>query len=341
MTQPGAFPHPDGHHPHHAGDLHEPGAGVPSPAGTPWPGLAVPPGLAASQARFNGARGRDFVAALPGRAARFREVWGLRPDGPAMHGTASLVLPVRLPAHGDAPAVLKLQLLDEESAGEGAALRAWNGDAAARLLAEDPATGTLLIERLDAGRPLAALADTDQAVTVLGALLARLSAHAAPPGTRRLADIAARLVADAPRTAAALGDPFERALLTDVAAAVREVLPDAGDRLLHWDLHYGNVLAPYPGTEAAARGAWLAIDPKPLAGDPGFDLAPALHNRFDPGAVRRRFDALTALAGLDRARAARWTLARVLQETRWNVLDGAHRLQPDQAHIARVLLGRA
>ncbi|NEE26396.1 cell division protein DivIVA, partial [Streptomyces sp. SID7982] len=57
MTQPGAFPHPDGHHPHHAGDLHEPGAGVPSPAGAPWPGLAVPPGLAASQARFNGARG--------------------------------------------------------------------------------------------------------------------------------------------------------------------------------------------------------------------------------------------------------------------------------------------
>ncbi|WP_436740374.1 aminoglycoside phosphotransferase family protein [Streptomyces sp. BBFR102] len=303
--------------------------------------MTVPPGLAASQVRYNGARGRAFVAGLPQRAAHYRDAWGLRPDGPAMHGTASLVLPVRLTAHGDAPAVLKLQLLDEESAGEGAALRAWDGDGAARLLAEDPATGTLLVERLDSGRPLEGLVDTDEAVAVLGTLLARLSARPAPPGTRRLADIADRLVQDAPRVAAALGDPFERALLTDVAAAVREVLPEPGDRLLHWDLHYGNVLAPHPGTEAAARGPWLAIDPKPLAGDPGFDLAPALYNRFDPGAVRRRFDALTALAGLDRGRAARWTLARVLQETRWNVLDGAHRLQPDQAHLARVLLGRA
>ncbi|MFD5183517.1 aminoglycoside phosphotransferase family protein [Streptomyces sp. NPDC058372] len=303
--------------------------------------MAVPTELVASQARFNGSRGQAFTAALPGRAAHFRHAWGLRPDGPPMHGMASLVLPVRLPAHGDAAAMLKLQLLDEENAGEGTALRAWNGDGAARLLAEDPATGTLLLERLDAGRPLEALADTDEAVAVLGTLLARLCAHPAPPGLRRLADIAARLVHHAPRAAASLSDPFERALLADVAAAVREVLPEPGDRLLHWDLHYGNVLAPHPGTEAAARGPWLAIDPKPLAGDPGFDLAPALHNRFDPAAVRRRFDALTALAGLDRGRAARWTLARVLQETQWDVLDGAHRLQPDQAHIARVLLGRA
>ncbi|AMM09186.1 Hydroxyurea phosphotransferase [Streptomyces albidoflavus] len=321
VTHPGALPHPYG-----------------PPA---WPGLTVPAELAASQARFNGARGQAFIAGLPERAAHYRDAWGLRPDGPAMHGMASLVLPVRLPAHGDAPAVLKLQLLDEESAGEGAALRAWDGDGAARLLAEDPATGTLLVERLDQARPLEALADTDEAVTVLGTLLARLAARPAPPGLRSLAGIADRLVRQAPRTAASLSDPFERALLTDVAAAVREVLPEPGDRLLHWDLHYGNVLAPHPGTEAATRGPWLAIDPKPLAGDPGFDLAPALYNRFDPGAVRRRFDALTALAGLDRARAARWTLARVLQETRWNVLDGAHRLQPDQAHIARVLLGRA
>ncbi|WP_258040280.1 aminoglycoside phosphotransferase family protein, partial [Streptomyces sp. SM9] len=100
--------------------------------------MTVPAELAASQARFNGARGQAFIAGLPERAAHYRDAWGLRPDGPAMHGMASLVLPVRLPAHGDAPAVLKLQLLDEESAGEGAALRAWDGDGAARLLAEDP-----------------------------------------------------------------------------------------------------------------------------------------------------------------------------------------------------------
>src|SRR5690606_39320812 len=51
-------------------------------------------------------------------------------------------------------------------------------------------------------------------------------------------------------------------LVARCAAAVAELLPEAGDRLLHWDLHYANVLA-------GEREPWLAIDPKPLAGDPG------------------------------------------------------------------------
>ena len=43
------------------------------------------------------------------------------------------------------------------------------------------------------------------------------------------------------------------------------------DRLLHGDLHPGNVLA-------ARRRPWLAIDPKPVVGDPAFDLAQVLTN---------------------------------------------------------------
>ncbi|MFJ5519623.1 hypothetical protein ACIQB4_21520 [Streptomyces griseoluteus] len=47
-----------------------------------------------------------------------------------------------------------------------------------------PPTGTLLPERLDERRPLSALPGTREAVDVLGALLARLTAHPAPPGLR-------------------------------------------------------------------------------------------------------------------------------------------------------------
>lgn len=84
----------------------------------------------------------------------------------------------------------------------------------------------------------------------------------------------------------------------------------------------------------------MAIDPKPLAGDPGFELFPALVNRFDAEAVGWRFDLMTGVLGLDRARARAWTLGRVLQNACWGAEDGARRLVPEQAEIARRLLGR-
>jgi len=133
-------------------------------------------------------------------------------------------------------------------------------------------------------------------------------------------------------------------LVRDCSAVLRDVLPEPGDRLLHWDLHYDNVLAPLPGDD---RGSWLAIDPKPLAGDPCFELLPALHNRWGDvvatgdvsGAIRRRFDLMTDVASLDRDRARAWTLARVLQNIVWELEEGAApwSTEPDRA-IAETLL---
>ncbi|MEU9703541.1 aminoglycoside phosphotransferase family protein [Streptomyces sp. NPDC047981] len=312
--------------------------------------IEIPAELAASQAKYNGEAGRAFVAALPGRAREFLDRWGLRVTGPSMYGVASLVLPVVRSADGTR-AALKMQLLDEESAGEAVALRVWDGAGAVRLLAEDAETGTMLLERLDEGRHLSVLGATDarQAVRILGELLARLSAVPAPEGLRGLGEIAARMVADTPDAAARLGAE-DAALLRDCAAAVREVMGEPGDRLLHWDLHYDNILA-------AEREPWLAIDPKPLVGDPGFDLLPALTDLWgedgdgsggggggepgsaDPAVVTRwRFDLLTERLGLDRDRALAWTLGRVLQNGLWDVEDGEPALDPDQVVIARSLM---
>ncbi|CAM5706074.1 Hydroxyurea phosphotransferase OS=Streptomyces alboniger OX=132473 GN=CP975_16025 PE=4 SV=1 [Streptomyces alboniger] len=292
------------------------------------PVIDIPEGLAAAQQKYNGAAGRAFIARLPDLATDFLDRWDLRLDGPPMHGVSALILPVV--RHPDTtPAVLKLQLLDAETEGEPVALQAWHGDGAVRLLDHDPTTGTMLLERLDPARMLSHLPDPHEAALVIARLLAHLTTTPAPPGMRRLGDIAQAMLDRAPAALQHIPDPEARHLLADCAAAVREVATDPGDRLLHWDLHYDNVLA-------ADRAPWLAIDPKPLAGDPGFELLPALWNRFDADDIPWRFDAMTDTLGLDRARARAWTLGRVLQNCLWEIEDGRP-LQPQQLEIARAL----
>ncbi|MGW7540909.1 aminoglycoside phosphotransferase family protein [Streptomyces sp. NPDC054770] len=292
--------------------------------------IDIPDELIDRHVRFGGEAGRAFVAALPGRAEEFLDRWGLRPDGPSMCGRWALVLPV-LRAGDGVRAVLKLQDMDDETVGEPVALRAWDGAGAVRLLSADDDTGTLLLERLDTGRRLADLPDSREATLVVARLLARLTAPAAPAGLRRLGSVAARLGERAAAALPAHPDPVERRLLADCAAALAEVAGEPGDRLLHWDLHFENVLA-------AGRAPWLAIDPKPLAGDPGFDLFPALWSRFEAGEVRWRFDAMTDVLGLDPDRARAWTLGRVLQNAIWAV-EGGGRPGAEQLEIARRLLG--
>ncbi|MFH0519232.1 aminoglycoside phosphotransferase family protein [Streptomyces sp. M41] len=283
--------------------------------------IDIPEELAAVQAEVNGDEGRAFIARLPELAAEFLRRWGLRVDGPPMHGWSALILPVT--AADGTRAVLKLQLLDEESAGEPVALRRWDGDGAVRLLGHDEASGTMLLERLDPDRMLAHLPDVHESVLVIARLLAHLTSFAAPTGLRRLGDIARDMLEQTPGALRQIPDPRTRRTVADCAAAVREVVDEPGDRLLHWDLHDENVLA-------SARAPWLAIDPKPLAGDPGFELWPALANRFDAADVRWRFDAMTDVLGLDRARARAWTYGRLLQNALWDVEDGN---APEEQHL--------
>jgi streptomycin 6-kinase len=293
--------------------------------------IEVPPALAATQRAEGGA----WVRNLPALVDRIVARWSLRLDGPVAHGMAGIVIPV---VRDGVPAALKLQPAEEDNADTVTGLRTWRGDGAVLLLDHDEETGAVLLERLDADRSLFALPDDLDRLRVIADLLARLTAVPAPAGVRRLADVAAAMLDQVPSAVPLLRDPAERELVRTCAAAVAELVGDAGDRLLHWDLHDGNVLA---GT----REPWLAIDPQPLAGDPGFDLLPALHERWDAivatgdvtEAVRYRFDLLTDRLGLDRTRATVWTLARVLQNALWDVEDGKHTLETGQVAIAAAL----
>jgi streptomycin 6-kinase len=275
-------------------------------------------------------------------AATYLDRWQLALEGPVASGAVALIIPVA--RHDGSKAVLKLQPVDDETGGEPAALKAWAGRGAVRLLEHDPASGAMLLERLDASRDLSTMEDDLAAAQIIAELLVHLNSVAAPESLRSLSDVAAATLADTPEAVRLAKDPDERRLLINCADRFRELITDRIDnRLLHWDLHYFNTLSTLDGSE------WKAIDPKPLSGDSGFELLPALWNRWDDlvatgdisKALLRRFDLMTEVLRVDRSRAAGWTLGRVLQVAVWDLVRfkegyvyASHRA------IAEVLLDR-
>ncbi|RLK58555.1 aminoglycoside phosphotransferase family protein [Actinokineospora cianjurensis] len=290
--------------------------------------IPVPDALAAYYAKQSPEH-LPWLRALPTLADTMLDRWSLKVDGPARHGMVALVIPVVRPDR--TPAVLKLQPRDEENDGEPLALRHWAGNAAVHLLDHDEPTGSMLLERLIASRPLSAL-PASEGIAVIADLLSHLHVPA-PPGIRTLTDIATAMLAERPLLNR-LTNPSERTLAITCADATAAAISEPGNRLLHWDLHYDNVLA-------SSRTPWLAIDPKPISGHPAFDLMPALDNNFHtPTDLLHRFDHLTESLSLDRPTAAAWTLARTLQNTLWSLHDGDTTLDPVQAAIAQTLLSR-
>jgi streptomycin 6-kinase len=245
--------------------------------------------------------GAEWLEAAPRLAVEAAEQWGLKLGPPFARGMVSLVLP----ACDDA--VLKVQFPHGEDEHEAEALRVWNGDGAVRLLAHDEERHALLLERCVPGTHLREVG-ADAALDVAVSLLPRLWKPAGAP-FRPLAEEASGWAERMPATWEAAGRPFERRLLEAALEALRELPSTQGEQvLLHQDLHADNILA-------ADREPWLAIDPKPLTGEREFGVA-ALVRAFELGATRRdllhRLDRLTSELGLDRDRAARWTLAQTV-----------------------------
>ncbi|MFT4081254.1 MAG: aminoglycoside phosphotransferase family protein [Nocardioides sp.] len=286
----------------------------------------VPPSLQAYAER--GPEWADWLDRLPGLVRDLLAEWELSPDGAATHGRTALVLPVRTAEAEDA--VLKVGWPHWEAEHEALALQRWGGRGAVRLLRADPRRWALLLDRLRSG-DLTELWDVEACEIVAG-LYADLHVPA-PPQLRRLSTQAARWAEELSRIGR--GAPVPPRLVVQAAGLCRELARDPATDgiLIHTDLHYENVLA---AGDAPAPGGWLAIDPKPLSGDPHYELAPMLWNRYAEYAgrlrdgVRDRFFALVDTAGLDEDRARAWVVVRMLVNIKEEVLESA---APDRDRI--------
>jgi streptomycin 6-kinase len=270
----------------------------------------VPAGLAWWRARPGGA---EWLDRLPRLLAECAERWALTVGAPFQPASVSYVAPVTR-ADGT-PAVLKVNFPEPESEHEAAALAHWDGAGAARLLAADAERRALLVERCAPGEQLWRVTDEEEANRAAAVVLRRLwrpAAHEHP--FRTLEAEARRWAIELPPRWERHRPPHDRAVLDRAVGWIGELLASPAEPVVvHQDLHGGNVLR-------AAREPWLAIDPKPLVGDPAFDVASLLRDRraelaTDPAPVhriRRRLDQLSAELELDRERMRRWAVVHAL-----------------------------
>jgi streptomycin 6-kinase len=229
--------------------------------------------------------------------------------------------------------VLKLTWPAERTVDEARALAAWKGRGAVLLLEADPAAGALLLERLDPTQTLDSM-DLGAAAEVAGRLLRRL-AIPAPDGVRSLRAVAGEIGGSLQLRQERLGRPVPEGWLATASGLAHELGASAGDRLVHADLHYGNVLA-------GDREPWLAIDPKPVAGHPEHAVPELLWTRVDeledPAAIRRLLAVLTGSGGLDGEKARGWAIVRCVDYWLWGLENG---LTEDPKRCQRILAALA
>jgi streptomycin 6-kinase len=274
----------------------------------------IPETLQAYAAR--GPAWADWLDRLPRLARELLGEWELTPDGPSTHGNIALVVPVRTAV--GVPAVLKVGWPHWEAEHEALALQHWHGNGAVQLLRADPHRWALLLERLDP-TDLTTLWDV-QACEIVGSLYRRLHV-AAPPQLRTLSAQAARW-ADELGTIGR-GAPVPHRMVEHARSLARDFAadPDTDGTLIHTDLHFHNVLA------SDRDEGWVAIDPKPLSGDPHYEPAPMLWNCYTAyqgrlrDGVRDRLFALVDSAGLDEDRAKAWALLRLVVNIKDELLD--------------------
>lgn len=261
------------------------------------------------------------------------EEWGLRREGDQVWGRFSVVVPVTT-ADGE-PAVLKVADPGIETEHEALALQRWGGRGAVRLLRADPHRRAVLLERLER-RDLTEQWDV-QACEVVGDLYGLLHVPAPPQLLPLTAYVGGNLepLAALPRDAG-----LPRRMVEQCVALLRDLTTDPASTgtLVHGDLHYENVLQRAAELDGA-DGGWVAIDPHAMSGDPHWEPAPLLWNRFDEvaedvrRALRARFHAVVDAAGLDEDRARAWATVRLVLNAFRAVRDG----EPDPAYVTRML----
>lgn len=275
------------------------------------------------------AEGRAWLSSLPSLLDRAVERWDLELGEPFRDGSAAWVAPATRRADGT-EAVLKVTVPHREARFEGDGLRLWNGDGAVDLLAQDAGDDVLLLERCRPGTPLRDDQSSVEDRLVIGAeILRRLWIPAPRDAPFETVDEVCREWSGLVRRRMDELRPDLDPGLVAIGADLLERLPASAERrvVIHGDFNPTNILR-------AEREPWLAIDAKPMIGDPGYDVLPLATQLGEPSdgvprphELRRHFELVCGVLAEPVDRALAWSTARLVESALWHAsLD-----QPESA----------
>ncbi|MCA1620123.1 MAG: aminoglycoside phosphotransferase family protein [Acidobacteria bacterium] len=285
----------------------------------------VPEEFARVTIALHGEAGRLWLDGLHALVEDCSARWSLKVGAPFAPLSYNYAAPAEGP--GGERFVLKLGVPSSGLLREIEALLAFGGRGAARLVDSDAARGALLLERLEPGTQLVALCEADdEAATSAAAAVMRMLRRTAlhqPHPFPTAADWGLGFARCRAHFGGGCG-PFPGELFEEAESLYAELLASsAAPVLLHGDLHHGNILA-------AARAAWLAVDPQGVVGEPAYEVGALLRNplpqllRFPHPArvTERRIAQLSEELGLERERVRGWGLAQAVLSYWWSVEDG-------------------
>jgi streptomycin 6-kinase len=260
------------------------------------------------------ADGRAWLERLGRLVAELCDEWQLRP-GPAYSGGQGAWVAPAVLADGTR-AVLKVGYPHREARAEADGLRLWDGRGAIRLLRVDEERTAFLLELCE---PAQRLADAEhiapeERLRLAASLLRRLWLPVEAAAGSRIESVAEQMgwwAGMAEERFDALAPEADAGFVRTGISLLRSLPADAPRTvMLHGDYNPGNILS-------ATREPWLAIDAKPLTGDPAFDPWPLLAQVEDPFALPRpaavlleRGKLLADALGLDPIRIFAWGVAK-------------------------------
>lgn len=280
--------------------------------------VQIPKSLKATIERVYGESGRQWLVTLPTVLNECRMRWSLELDEPFANLSYNLVIPGRTSAGRDI--VLKVGVPCTELLTEASALSLFDGVGAVRLLDHDAARGMLLIERVAPGIPVYKLLGDVEATKSAAALMHQL--WRVPPQRHSFPSLAIWFRAFAQLRDGFGGStgPFPSEVIGQAEHQFSKLnASSTGDVILHGDLHHENILS-------SASHGWLAIDPKGICGDPGYEVGSFMLNQLPAEAsdaetmniLDQRLSIFSAELEIRRERLAGWAFCHAVLSALWN-----------------------
>jgi len=253
-----------------------------------------------------------------------KKAWHLLDDGETFATHSSLLQPV---VYKGVKAMLKIPIAIEESR-SAALMVCWNGNGAAQVFAHDE--NALLMERAIGTRSLKQMVlggSEDEANKIICSVAAKLH-NAKCCHIPELVSLPIWFRALKP-AAAKYGGVFVKC--DEIASQLLNNPVET--EVFHGDIHYENIV------DSGTRG-WIAIDPKGLLGERGFDFAnifcnPDIQTATSPVRLSRQIKLIASEASLDPKRLCIWIIAWAGLSAAWILDDGEDaKLQMTVAEIA-------